>query len=519
MKKLTLFLLLASLSVAQNIPISMDDPVYDFLERQESHGYINSENWSTRPFTYSQINSMLMEIESHSAELSTRDLKILKWYQQFFNRKFPEQTLTFPWSRSNWSRIFQAEVSDPPPLFMTYHQGNASGWVSWSETFRLQNNGKASRGYHTDHLEISGSKGPIAFSTQYTFFRVTRNDSFSELPDTYKEGYLLDRDYMKWINWGYPTSSLTYTHPDFTMGIHRQPVYWGYSANNSPILSNNVNPLPYVEWTTQIPHLRFKFMHARLSPNAEAKQDTTNERRNLSAHRVEFDLTPNFEFAFNEFVVYAHRDFELGYLNPVNFLFAEEQVQGDLDNKLMALDFKWRIMPGLTTYGTWFFDELDFWKLFSGWWGNKFVFQLGATYYPKSNLPCLNLEYTAARPWTYSHLFPINSYTSGGRILGLREGPNSTTVAISSSWQLNSTLLLSGGVEIHRRGDDPGANVLLSYSERGDFETEDDQFLNGQIIRSTREYFALDFHYSQALSFKAIWLSDQGLELGTRFTW
>ena len=200
MKKLTLFLLLASLMVAQNFPITMDDPVYDFLERHESQGHINGENWSIRPYTYSQVNSMLKEIETHSADLSIRDLKLLKWYQQSFNRTFPEESLSFPWSRSNWSRIFQTEDSDTPPLFMTYHQGNASGWVSWSETFRLQNNGKASRGYHTDHLEISGSKGPIAFSTQYTFFRVTRNDNFSELPDSYKEGYLLDRDYMKWIN-------------------------------------------------------------------------------------------------------------------------------------------------------------------------------------------------------------------------------------------------------------------------------------------------------------------------------
>lgn len=501
MKKLTLLLLLVSLIVAQNFPITMDDPVYDFLDRHESHGHINGENWSTRPYTYSQINSMLMDIESHSAELSVRDLKLLKWYQQFFNRNFPEETLSYPWSRSNWSRILRPEGSDIRPLFMTYQQGNASGWVSWSETFRLQNNGKASRGYHTDHLEISGSKGLIAFSTQYTFFRVTRSDKFSELPDTYKEGYLLDRDYMKWINWGYPTSSLTYTHPDFTIGIHRQPVYWGYSSNNSPILSNNVNPLPYFEWTTQMPHLRFKFMHARLSPNEEVRQDTTNERRNLSAHRVEFDLTPNFEFAFNEFVVYAYRDFELGYLNPVNFLFAEEQVQGDLDNKLMAVDFKWKIIPGFTSYGTWFFDELDFWKLFDGWWGNKFVFQLGATYHPARNRPSITLEYTAARPWTYSHKNPLNSFTAAGKVLGLPQGPNSTLLSLKGEWQVSSSVHLFANWYRGKSGNYIGSDPLASYELReSEFENAG-TFLVGDI--AVRDWYTLsmDYRITESLQF------------------
>ena len=493
MKNLTLFLLLTSLIVAQNIPTRVDDPVYDFLERHESHGHINSENWSTRPFSYSQINSMLLEIETHSAELSPRDLKILKWYQQSYNRNIDKDTVTFPWNHSNLSRIFQSDLSKKRPLFMTYRQGNASGWVSWSETFRLQSNGKASRGYHTDHLEISGSKGPIAFTTQYTFFRITRNEKFSDLPDTYKEGYLLDRDYMKWVNWGYPISSLTYTHPDFTIGIHRQPVYWGYSADNSPILSNNVNPLPYVEWTTQIPHLRFKFMHARISPNEELVDDTLNVRRNLSAHRVEFDLTPNFEFAFNEFVVYAHRDFELGYLNPVNFLFAEEQVQGDLDNKLMALDFKWRILPGLTSYGTWFFDELDFWKLFSGWWGNKFVFQVGATYHPTRNLPSLTVEYTAARPWTYAHMNPVNSFTAAGQILGFPQGPNSTLLSFGGDWHISSSLHMTANWYRGKTGDYIGNDPLVSYDLR-DIQFEDEgTFLLGDI--SIKDWYTLSIDY------------------------
>ena len=519
MQRIILLLLLVSTIVAQNFPIEMDHSVYDFLERQESLGRISSQSWSSRPYSFAQINALLDEIGEHQSDLSPRDIEILNWFQVEFNRDFPTEGITFPWSRTNWGQLLKTQHPEMRPLFMTYNQGNAQGWISWSETFRLQNNGEASRGYHTDHLEVSGSKGPISFTTQYTFFRITRDDDYTELPDTYKEGYLLDRDYMRWINWGYPTSSLTYTHQDFALGIHRQPVYWGYSPDNSPILSNNVNPLPYIEFTTQMPHLRFKFMHARLTPNDEVRQDTLNVRRNLSAHRVEFDITPNFEFAFNEFVVYAHRDFELGYLNPVNFLFAEEQAQGDLDNKLMALDFKWRLFPGFTSYGTWFFDELDFWKLFSGWWGNKFVFQLGGTYYPSSNLPSLNIEYTAARPWTYSHIDPVNSFSSGGRILGLRAGPNTTGWHFRSDWQINSKLRFKGQTSILNRGDDLGSNMLNSYHDRGNFEEEDSSFISGDILTSTHSSLMVDYSMNQMVSLNCLWVDGQGIQAGIHLNW
>ena len=471
MKNVVLMLLLTNTMIAQNMLIPVEHPVYHFLQAQESHGHVNQEYWSTRPYTYAQINSMLAEIGTYSLELSETELGILDRFQKDFTRSTAHNGIAFPWSRSTIDKIIHPQGHDTPPFFMTYQQDDNFGWISWSETFRLQHNGEASRAYYTDHLEISGTKGRIDFTSQYTYHRLTRNDQFAELPESYKEGYILDRDYIQWLTWDYPTSSLTYTHPDFRVGIHRQPVYWGYSATNSPILSNNVNPLPHIEFQTKVRHLRFKFIHARLSPNSPVRDDTVNVRRNLAAHRVEFDLTPNFEFAFNEMIIYANREFEVGYLNPVNFFFAEEHVQGNLDNKLMAIDFKWRVLPGLSGYGTWFFDELDFWKLFSDWWGNKFVFQLGATYYPQANLPSVSLEYTAARPWTYAHKSPVNSYTSSSRSLGLPIGPNTSMILMSSQWIPRSSFNIEMEYKRITQYNGIGSDLLLAHSyvdlERG----------------------------------------------------
>ena len=335
MKKIIILLALIQTLFAQNVPFVTDHPIYHFFDRQEALGNINSEFWSTRPYTYIQINDMLSELENNRSTLSESDLRILARFQQEFSREF-EEGITFPWNTSKLKGLRSQQKQVTKPFFMTYQQDSTKGWINWSETFRIQNNGTSSRGYYTDHLGIYGQKGAISFTSQFTYHRATKNDDFDELPESYKEGYLLERDYLKWVNWDYTTSSLTYTHKDFNLGIHRQPIYWGYSAANSPIISDNVYPLPHIQWSTRTSHLRYVFVHARLSPNEALVVDTLNVRRNLSAHRVEFDISPNFEFAFNEMIIYAHRDFELGYLNPVNFFFTEEHVQGDLDNLLMA---------------------------------------------------------------------------------------------------------------------------------------------------------------------------------------
>jgi len=504
--------------LAQNVPFTMDHPIYHFLDRQEALGNINSEYWSTRPYNYVQINKMLDEIDSKRSTLSQSDVSILNRFQHEFNREF-EEGIVFPWNKTNYKRLIHPDRTETKPFFISYRQSGTRAWINWSETFRIQNNGKSSRGYYTDHLGIFGEMGQISFTSQLTYHRVTKNDDFQKLPESFKEGYILDEDYIDWITWDYPLSSLVYTHPNFSLGIHRQPVYWGYSSMNSPILSDNVNPLPHIEWSTRTTHLRYKFLHARLSPNDIPKADTLNDRRNISAHRVEFDVSPNFEFAFTELVVYANRDYELAYLNPVNFLYSEEHVQGDLDNLLMALDFKWRLHPGFSAYGTWFFDELNWYKLFSGWWGNKFVFQLGVNYYPHKNLPSVNIEYTAARPWTYAHKYPINSFTSAGRILGLKQGPNTEILHFGTNWQLSSKFNLAGEVDFLARGDDLGSDPLISYLERGDFAEADQDFIVGKLIKQTNWLVSADYYYNRTVLINLRISNGEEVELGVKLDW
>lgn len=505
--------------ICQNSPFVVDHQVYYFLQRQETLGNINGQYSSTLPYTYNQILRMLDEVETHRAELHINDARLLDTFQAELNRDVPEEDIVFPWQSLRKGGFIKDDTSRTKPFFLSYQKSDALGWINWSETFRLQYNGEGTRGYYTDHFGIHGRRGAIDFTTQFTYFRVTKSAEFPNLPDSYKEGYVLIRDNINWINWDYPTSSLVYSHADFSLGIHRQPIKWGYSMHNSPILSNNVYPLPHISWETQIEHLRYKYIHGRLSGTERPVVDSLNTRRNLSAHRVEFDITPNFEFSFSELIIYAYRDFELAYLNPVNFLFAEEHVQGDLDNLLMALDFKWRAAKGITTYGTWLFDELNWFEFFTGWWGNKFVFQLGIRYEPQSNLPSLSLEYTMARPWTYSHQYPINSFTSAGRVLGLPVGPNSKHLELASNWQMSPAVYFNARIEHLIVGDHPGADPLNSYNLVGDFDHRDGTFLVGELSSTTRWEISGVYRISRVISMALTTTSEGLIESSVKLDW
>ncbi len=416
-----------------------------------------------------------------------------------FNRDFDDDTILMPWDKEIYAKLFSPKTEKHPVFFAQYEKEDTKGWMSWKERFLIQMKDGNTRQYFEDNVGIYGEKGQLSFSTQYQYFRLEKNESWLTPPESFKEGFLLDFPDLMWLTWDYPISSITYAHNDFNIGLYRQPIYWGYSPSLSPLLSNNVTPLPYMEWSAEFPYIRYKHIHGRLSPNEQILPDTINTFRNLAAHRVEFDVNPSFEFSFNEFIVYANRELEWGYLNPVNFLFAEEHIEGNRDNLLMALDFKYRPFNGLNIYGTWFLDELNFFKLFSGWWGNKFVFQSGLTFTPKQNVPNINIEYTAARPWTYSHQYPSASFTSAGHILGFPLGPNSQVLAIRSQWQSNVALHLAFEYLSIKQGSGEGSDPLASYVDHGE---EINTFLSGDIQRSSE--MRLNIHYRLMESIRII---------------
>ena len=82
------------------------------------------------------------------------------------------------------------------------------------------------------------------------------------------------------------------------------------------------------------------------------------------------------------------------------------------------------MFPGVIIYNTLVLDELSWKDLFSDWWGNKYSYQFGMFLSPLNmKLLDLRLEYTATRPWTFTH--PDFSFSNRNVTIGAVNGPSS----------------------------------------------------------------------------------------------
>ncbi|MCU0824922.1 MAG: sugar phosphate nucleotidyltransferase, partial [Leptospira sp.] len=110
--------------------------------------------------------------------------------------------------------------------------------------------------------------------------------------------------------------------------------------------------------------------------------------------------------------------FDLNYLLPFTFLRSMEQQSGSPDNALVGLNVKANVHPQVQLYGQVLLDEFKLSEIRaqSGWWANKFGYQIGVKYIDAFNLPNLDLQLEAnrVRPFTYTHFDSISNYSNNG---------------------------------------------------------------------------------------------------------
>ena len=170
---------------------------------------------------------------------------------------------------------------------------------------------------------------------------------------------------------------------------------------------------------------------------------------------------------------------------------------GSPDNVLLGIDGRWNVLRRVQLYGQVLLDELVASEVFSrsGWWANKWGIQAGVKYINAFGLDHLDLqlEHNRARPYTYSHYDPANSYTHYNQPLAHPLGSNFKETLLLLRWQPMSRLCLQARFIHARLGDNTpiqnwGSNPLLNYDTRvQDFGNE-----IGQGIPATIDLLGLD---------------------------
>jgi len=147
-------------------------------------------------------------------------------------------------------------------------------------------------------------------------------------------------------------------------------------------------------------------------------------------------------------------------------------------------------------YGQFTLDELVVSELLSnsGWWGNKFGFQLGLKYFDFL-VPTWHwqVEYNQARPFTYSHDGDFTAYTHYRQPLAHPLGANFRELIVSSSYQPLPRLQLDGTLMVADYGSGPvdgfsvGRNPLINSNNRGvgnenDFDNRQGQGIGSNLL-------------------------------------
>ena len=169
-------------------------------------------------------------------------------------------------------------------------------------------------------------------------------------------------------------------------------------------------------------------------------------------------------------LVYGGRDPELVYFLPTIFLWPVQHNMTSQaeDNILWFFEAQYLPVNGLKLYGTFMIDELRTSEVFKDWIGNRWAAQVGT--YATGNMfsipSDLRLEWTAARPWAYTHRVPIyGTYTHNGRCLGFEHGPNSQLLLLENRWWINVRNRFSISYKQLKKGLEPA----LERSDDFDF--------------------------------------------------
>lgn len=439
--------------LASPTSVELSDPIYPFLDRMETLGFLSEVQDGIKPFTRFKIAFFLEQLQPQMDQLTHIDRRRLQDFLMDYRRELEPRrsyhrveqgkdwySVLGSWDnfKTDFSRYFQQEHPQEEDHVFLFEQNGDDFYFDYEQALTYES--RSDDVYRMASWQIYKFRG-----------KLNQNFGFKanvELHGLYgDEPYLFDIPILKgaWseqpledgTRYSDRTSAEMYWKTDYLdVQFAQQEVEWGYGESGKLILSHNPEHYPYLSFSKDWGWIKFISMQAKLQ---SFPQDTLADGQKIypdkwmAAHR--FEITPWrwITLGLNENFIYGNRYVDWAYFLPFNFYRAVQHKLRDRDNATISVDLELLPYPGIKLYTTVFLDEFRMSEIGSDWFGNKHAFQGGLYLVDPFGLPNLTLrmEYTAIMPWVYTHKYQINSYTSDYQSLGHWAGPNSEVLYIN----------------------------------------------------------------------------------------
>ncbi|HEY4788852.1 MAG TPA: hypothetical protein VIH57_22530, partial [Bacteroidales bacterium] len=244
--------------------------------------------------------------------------------------------------------------------------------------------------------------------------------------------------------------------------------FWG-DGYRSLFLSDNAPAYPFVAVHVNIWKIRYSNMVAIMHDDTIGNYSHL-QTKYAALHFLSWNVTRRLNLNLFETVVWRYqndssnyRGLDFNYLNPFLFYRPLEFNLGSPDNVLVGIGFHYLYGENGMIYGQLMLDEFNFKEMSrnKGWWANKNAIQIGNKWYNFLHTKDLfvQMEYSQARPFTYTHSYPLQNY---GYLLQPLAHPLGTDFreALLIIRYSKNRWLLNSRFSFARYGEEPGGRPI-----------------------------------------------------------
>ncbi|HPR18022.1 MAG TPA: hypothetical protein PLD62_07235 [Candidatus Cloacimonadota bacterium] len=310
-------------------------------------------------------------------------------------------------------------------------------------------------------------------------------DSWSKLSDDSTQVYLDSA-----------TGRIQYNiQPYWDVAVGRGKYEIGNNIGGSLILHDACNEYGYFSTNLDFSKFYVHFIHASLVADSTFSSTKSFPDKYLAIHKFGWKPNDNFELFWGEHVVYGNRGIELSYLVPTTFWRWTEHNLADRDNVLMFAGMNWHPCSSDLVYGNCVLDEFSAGKVFKNWWGNKYGIQVGNSYrFSEQKKDRITLEFTAIRPWLYTHNYLQNKFSHDDIGLGFPDGSNLIQYACEWNYEALKNLDLNLHASYTRQGS-VGNDFSINYDTRDKALDEKTHWLQGDITDTISAKAVVDWAF------------------------